>query len=135
MISLFFFFIKDSFVLGGREVLIFSLTGQARILIECVCVCVYVCHCVCVCVAVLVVFFFVFFYNPKFSLYQHFIYIATRHSNNFFHKHCSSDSLVKSRLIAHVTLGYTSEKSILREHVFIWVKRLTCKRRARWLGA
>ena len=37
-------------------------------------------------------FFFVFFYNPKYWLYQHFIYISTRHSNNFFHKHCSNDS-------------------------------------------
>ena len=59
------------------------------------------------------VIFFVFFYIPKYWLYQHFIYIATRHSNNFSHKLCSSDSLVRSHVIAHVTLGYTFENSLV----------------------
>ena len=53
---------------------------------------------------------FFWFFHPKFSLYQHFIYISIRHSNNFFHKLCSSIVLVGSGLMIHVAFGYTSEK-------------------------
>ena len=41
----------------------------------------------------------------------------TSHSNNFLYKLCSNDTLVRSHLIAHVTLRYTSEKSILIDYV------------------
>ena len=49
--------------------------------------------------------FFGHFFNP------HFYLKATRHPNNFFHKLCSSDTLIGAGLYRPVRLGYTFRKT------------------------
>ena len=50
------------------------------------------------------------FFHQKYIFNPQIFYIATRHSNNFFHKLCLSIALLGTGLYFHVTLGYTFEK-------------------------
>ena len=53
--------------------------------------------------------FLFFFFSPKIFFSPYFLYIAARHSNNFFHKLCSSIALTGRGLFRLVPLGYTFE--------------------------
>ena len=49
-------------------------------------------------------------FKPKIFFNPHFLYIAARHPNNFFHKLCLSIALLGTGVYHHVTTSYAIEK-------------------------